>query len=123
MTVRATSISGLFVVGSPTLSDERGFFRESYRWSQLNEAIGRGLKLRQANHSRSYPNVLRGFHAEAWHKLVYVIRGTAMCVVADPRPESPTFARHQSFLLGDPPGEFKRLFISEGCATPSTAMR
>ncbi len=114
MTASPCSIAGLFLVTSPTFEDGRGFFREHYRHSELTAALGRAPQMRQGNHSRSCAGVLRGFHSEAWDKLIYVVRGTAMCVVADTRPESPTFGRHESFLMGDPPGEHIRIFVSEG---------
>jgi dTDP-4-dehydrorhamnose 3,5-epimerase len=114
MTVSPGTIAGVFVVTSPKFEDRRGFFREHYRYSELAAALGREPRMRQGNHSRSCAGVLRGFHTEPWDKLLYVARGTALCVVADTRPASPTFARHQSFLMGDPPGEHTRVFVSEG---------
>jgi dTDP-4-dehydrorhamnose 3,5-epimerase len=44
------------------------------------------------------------------------VRGTATCVVADVRRDSPTFGKHAKFLLGDAPGEYLRLFVSQGLA-------
>lgn len=114
MTVTPCFIPGLYLVTAPKLEDRRGFFREHYRFSELSAALGREPRLRQGNHSRSHAGVLRGFHTEAWDKLIYVARGAATCVVADTRPDSPTFGRHQSFMMGDAPGEHLRLFVSEG---------
>lgn len=114
VTVTPTSIAGLFVVDREVHTDGRGFFRESYRHSELEEAVGRPVAFRQANHSRSAVGVLRGIHVEPWDKLVYVVRGTALCVVADVRPESATFGSTEAFLLGDEPGRRRRLFIAEG---------
>lgn len=114
MAVEATAIGGLFVVRWDTHGDERGFFRQTYQQSELNQALGRDVVLRQGNHSRSAPGVLRGFHAEPWDKLVYVVRGTVFCAIADLRPDSPTFAEVATFTLGDPPGERVRLWVSEG---------
>lgn len=117
MTVAATSIDGLFVVDWPQHDDERGFFRQTYQLSELADALGRDVTFRQGNHSRSAAGVLRGFHAEPWDKLVYVVRGVAFCVVADIRRTSPTFGKHESFWLGDPPdGRRQRLYISDGLA-------
>ncbi len=116
MTVEATDIEGLFVVRSDTLGDERGFFRQTYVWSELVAGLGREPSLVQGNHSRSAAGVLRGFHAEPWDKFVYVARGTAFCAIADIRPDSPTLGRVATFTLGDAPGERARLFISSGLA-------
>lgn len=98
----------------PLVTDARGFFRQTYQHDELTAALGRELRLRQGNHSRSAASVLRGFHTEPWDKLVYVVRGLATCVVADTRPDSPTFCHTESFLLGDEPGQRDRLFISRG---------
>ena len=116
MPVFNTSIGGLLVVSWPVLADSRGFFKQTYQLSELSAVLGRDLRMQQGNHSRSMARVLRGFHAEPWDKLVYVIRGVATCVVADPRPDSPTFGHTASFLLGDDPGARNRLFISRGLA-------
>lgn len=114
VTVERTSIDGLLVVRWPTHADERGFFRQSVQPRELSETLGREVVFRQANHARSIPGVLRGFHAEPWDKCVYVARGTVMAAIADIRPESPTFGAVEVFHLGDEPGERIRLFIAAG---------
>lgn len=114
MPVHTTPIAGLLVVRSPEHRDDRGFFRQTYQVRELAEALERDVRLRQGNHSRSHARVLRGFHAEDWDKCAYVARGTATCVVADVRRGSTTFGRTATFVLGDPPGERVRLFISKG---------
>ncbi len=117
MAVERTDIEGLLVVRWETHGDERGFFRQTYQVRELAEALGREPVLRQGNHSRSAPGVLRGFHAEPWDKLVYVVRGLAMAAIADIRPDSPTFGEARAFSLGEPPeGERVRLFIAQGLA-------
>jgi dTDP-4-dehydrorhamnose 3,5-epimerase len=112
--VETTSIDGLLVVRWETHEDERGFFRQTHRADELAEALGRDVVWRQANHARSRPGVVRGFHAEPWDKLVYVAAGTAFAAIADLRPQSPTFGQVATFWLGDPPGERIRLFVAEG---------
>ena len=117
MPVQKSAINGLYIVTWEQLEDPRGFFLQTYQFGEISRVLGRNLRLRQGNHSRSRPRVLRGFHKEMWDKLVYVVRGHALCVVADTRPESPTFGTTLSFALGDPPhGQRVRLFISEGLA-------
>jgi dTDP-4-dehydrorhamnose 3,5-epimerase len=114
MAVETTNIEGLFVVSGETYDDERGFFRQTYQQQELSKSLGRDVELRQGNHARSAPGVLRGFHAEPWDKLVYVARGTALAAIADIRPGSATFGQALTFMLGDPPGARLRLFVSEG---------
>lgn len=96
------------------LRDSRGFFLEIQKNSVMEAALGRPYRVAQTNHSRSAANVLRGFHTESIDKLVYVAHGTALFVGADLRPGSPTYGRHVRVLMGDPPGERVRVFVSEG---------
>jgi dTDP-4-dehydrorhamnose 3,5-epimerase len=114
--VERTAIDGLFVVRWDTHGDERGFFRQTYQRSELEAALGHAPTFRQGNHSRSGAGVLRGFHAEPWDKLVYVVRGRAFCAIADIRPESATFGEVATFELGEAPGERIRLYVSQGLA-------
>ena len=116
MPVEPTRILGLLVVRWDTHGDDRGFFRQTYQRGELAAALGHEPTFRQGNHSRSGPGVLRGLHAEPWDKLVYVTRGRAFCAVADIRPDSPTFGEAETFVLGDPPGQRIRLFLSRGLA-------
>jgi dTDP-4-dehydrorhamnose 3,5-epimerase len=116
MAVEPTTIPGLLVVRFDGHTDERGSFRQTYQAGELEAALGRPLRLRQGNHARSVPGVLRGFHAEPWDKLVYVARGTAFAAVADIREDSATFGEVATFWLGDPPGERLRLFLTAGLA-------
>jgi dTDP-4-dehydrorhamnose 3,5-epimerase len=111
--IEKTRIEGLLVVRWDTHEDERGFFRQTYQTAELSEVLGREIVWRQGNHARSRPGVLRGFHAEPWDKLVYVVRGSAMAAIADLRPHSPTFGEVATFHLGDR-GERLRLFVTEG---------
>jgi dTDP-4-dehydrorhamnose 3,5-epimerase len=114
--IERTAIDGLLVVRFDRYDDERGWFRQTYQVSELQAALGRPVVLRQGNHARSAPGVLRGFHAEPWDKLIYVVRGTAFCAVADIREDSPTFGEVATFVVGDPPGERVRLFLAGGLA-------
>jgi dTDP-4-dehydrorhamnose 3,5-epimerase len=116
MAVEPTTIPGLLVVRFDAQGDERGFFRQTYQAGELEAALGRPLRLRQGNHARSLPGVLRGFHAEPWDKLVHVARGSAFAAIADIREDSVTFGEVATFWLGDPPGERLRLFVSVGLA-------
>lgn len=116
MSVERTSIAGLLVVKWDFFHDERGFFKQTYQHEEVAQALGRDPRLRQGNHSRSRARVLRGFHLEPWDKLIYVPRGLATCVVADVRPDSPTFGQTEKFLLGDSPGQLDRVFIHRGLA-------
>ena len=115
MGVERTDVDGLLVVRWDTHHDTRGFFRQTYQLTELEEALGRPLVFRQGNHARSTPGVVRGFHAEPWDKLVYVARGRALAAIADVRPDSATFGEVRTFELGDGV-ERCRLFVAAGLA-------
>jgi dTDP-4-dehydrorhamnose 3,5-epimerase len=102
--------------------DDRGWFITTYQQPEVEAALGRPLRRMQGNHSRSHAGVLRGFRLEPWDKFIYVAHGTALVVVADPRPESPTFGQSRSFLLGDAPGGRHRVFVAEGLANAFLAI-
>ena len=112
-TVKTTSISGLLEIQRPTHADGRGFFRESARISEIESAIGVAFTVKQMNHARSVKNTLRGIHAAPWNKLIYVTRGKVKSVIVDLRPDSPTFGKHESFILGDE--NPSSVFIPKGC--------
>lgn len=93
MQVRTTRLPGVVVIELKSFSDDRGFFRELFRENMYTEA-GLPHNFVQYNHSRSKKNVLRGMHYQRAHaqgKLVTAVKGHILDVVADVRPESPTF--------------------------------
>lgn len=111
-----TLFGDALLVEHERVDDDRGFFGQTYQAGELEQLLGRPLRLRQGNHSRSRRGVLRGFHLEPWDKLAYVVRGTALFAVADLRVDSPTFGRTETVLLGDPPGLPARVFVPRGFA-------
>ncbi len=110
--IKETKIPGLYILERPTFSDNRGFFRELYHLDELEQVIGHKFNIVQINHSNSVPNVVRGFHAEPWNKLVYCVSGEAFHAIADLRPDSPTFGLVETFTF-DNEHRFA-LFVSRG---------
>ena len=111
--VKETKIGGLLIIKRPTHEDERGFFRESARISEIENAVGVSFVVRQMNHARSRKNIVRGIHAAPWNKLIYVTRGNIQAVIVDLRPDSQTFGKHESFVIGDE--DRASIFIPKGC--------
>lgn len=111
--IKQTSISGLILIKRQTFSDDRGFFRETVRISEIEEATGVKLEIAQMNHARSSQNTLRGIHIAPWNKLVYVVSGKVQQVVVDLRQDSKTFGKHESFIIGD--DNRSSIFIPKGC--------
>ncbi len=96
-----TSIPGLLLFQRQTFFDDRGFFKESARIRGIEEAAGISFNVAQMNHARSSKNTLRGIHIAPWNKLIYVTSGIVKEVVVDLRNDSPTFGKHESFVIGE----------------------
>lgn len=115
--VYRTKIEGLYYLNYNLAQDERGFFAEVGHVHKIESVTGQPFKIAQVNHSRSRANVVRGFHAEGWNKLISVINGFAFSALADVRPGSPTFGQVETFELGPDNGGLKgSLFITSGIA-------
>jgi dTDP-4-dehydrorhamnose 3,5-epimerase len=111
--ISKTSLHGVYIINRPTYADDRGFFRESIRVKDLESETGTKFSILQANHARSSKNILRGIHVAPWNKLIYVTRGKVQAVIVDVQKDSPTFGKHESFILGD---ETKTsLYVPKGC--------
>ncbi|MFZ5377002.1 MAG: dTDP-4-dehydrorhamnose 3,5-epimerase family protein [Patescibacteria group bacterium] len=114
-----TKINGLFFYQYKKHYDERGFFTEIAKVPHFNKAVvGVDFQPKQFNFSYSKTNVVRGFHAEDWNKMVTIVGGQAVCVLADIRKNSPTYTQVEYFLMGtDLESEYGAgLFISRGIA-------
>lgn len=115
--VYKTPLEGLYFLPHHAFADHRGFYAEIARIPEVEAITGRAFVAKQVNLSHSETNVIRGFHAEAWDKLITVVTGKVMSVLVDIRPESPTFGQHVKFLLGSGEGALAgALFVSQGIA-------
>lgn len=99
--IETTEIPGLLIYKRDTFEDNRGFFREAVELRDLEKVLGKTINITQWNHSRSHPNVIRGFHAEPWEKIIYVAKGEALAVILDLRTDSPAFGKAVKIELGD----------------------
>jgi len=99
--IEQTILPGVFKIKRQTFSDDRGFFREVARLTELEKITGQTFNAKQLNHARSAKFTLRGIHAAPWNKLIYVISGEIQCVLVDFRQKSPTFGKNESFFIGD----------------------
>lgn len=112
--VQKTGIEGLLILKRPTHEDERGFFREIFHIDEIEKALNIEFKGVQMNHAFSYPNVLRGIHAENWNKIISPLNGEVFVAIVDIRPESPTFGKVETFNINNE--NRIALFISRGLA-------
>ncbi|KGD93932.1 dTDP-4-dehydrorhamnose 3,5-epimerase [Achromobacter sp. RTa] len=117
MKVIPQAIPDVLVLEPRVLSDERGFFFESFNQGVFEASTGLRRSFVQDNHSRSARGVLRGLHyqvAQAQGKLVRVCAGEVFDVAVDLRRASPTFGKWVGAILS---AENKRqLWIPEGFA-------
>lgn len=111
-----TELPGVVIVEPVVHGDARGFFMESYHRERFR-AAGIAAEFVQDNHSFSRRGVTRGLHLQLrppQAKLVRVVHGTVLDVIADVRAGSPTFRRHVAVELS---GEnHRQVFIPAGYA-------
>jgi dTDP-4-dehydrorhamnose 3,5-epimerase len=95
MAIESRHLADIVVLAPRVLSDERGYFMETYRSDEF-ERLGLPTHFVQDNHSYSRKGVLRGLHFQ-WlppmGKLMRVTRGTAFLVAVDIRKGSPTLGK------------------------------
>jgi dTDP-4-dehydrorhamnose 3,5-epimerase len=107
-----TEIEGVVLIEPEVHGDERGFFVETFRDSEL-AGLGIDVDFVQDNHSRSGARVLRGIHLQGGQaKLVRCARGRIWDVTVDLRPDSPTYKRWEGYELDDV--DHRQLFIPDG---------
>jgi len=113
MEVRPLPIDGALLIVPRAFSDERGYFKETYSAARYAEAGVRETFV-QDNVSLSDRDVLRGLHGDVrMAKLVQVLAGAAYDVIADARPDSPTYGRWTGEYLRA--GDHRQLYIPAGC--------
>ncbi len=100
--IRTTEINEVLVITPRSFSDERGYFKETFKESSFKE-YGIDHEFKQDNESFSKKGVLRGLHYQlepmAQGKLVRVIQGAVFDVALDMRKDSKTFGKWVSEIL------------------------
>jgi dTDP-4-dehydrorhamnose 3,5-epimerase len=109
-------IEGAFLSEPFRHKDSRGFFQETFKFSQLQSQLGIDFKVHQVNQSSSCKGVIRGIHydlsPQGQAKYVMCTRGRVWDVVVDLRVDSSTFGQWDSAELSADNGE--AVLISEG---------
>jgi dTDP-4-dehydrorhamnose 3,5-epimerase len=98
-----TQIDGLVLIQPKVISDDRGFFFETYRRSDYSDH-GVDVEFVQDNHSRSVQGTIRALHFQlqpGQAKLIRCARGSVYDVAVDLRKGSPTYGRYEAFVLSD----------------------
>jgi dTDP-4-dehydrorhamnose 3,5-epimerase len=114
--VEELEIPGAWVFTPKHFGDDRGVFFEWFQDSTFREHAGDDLVLAQANCSVSQKGVLRGIHyanvPPGQRKYVTCFSGSALDVLVDLRPSSPTFGKWISIKLDT--ADSKVVFIPNG---------
>jgi dTDP-4-dehydrorhamnose 3,5-epimerase len=97
-------IPGVILVKPDVFGDQRGYFMETYKWSEFSEA-GIPEHFVQDNHSKSAKGVLRGLHFQknpkAQGKLVRCLKGRIFDVAVDIRKGSPTYSQWEGVEISE----------------------
>lgn len=113
-----TKLKGCFLIEPKIITDERGYFMESFNEKTFQEGIQQSVRFVQDNQSFSSKGVLRGLHYQvgehAQAKLVRVIHGEVLDVAVDIRPDSPTFGQYEAVLLSSE--NQRQFFVPRGFA-------
>lgn len=103
MIFEETKLKDCYLIKPNIIRDERGYFLESFHQKKFNDGIGQSVNFLQDNQSLSTKGVLRGLHYQtgefAQAKLVRVVIGQVLDVAVDLRPNSPSFGKHETFLI------------------------
>jgi len=121
-----TRIDGLVLIEPRVISDDRGFFFETFRADEYAE-LGVDGPFVQDNHSRSVRGTVRALHFQlqpGQAKLVRTARGSIWDVAVDLRSDSPTYGQYEAFELTDE--NARQIFVPVGfahgfCVTSETA--
>jgi len=91
-------IEGVVIKNLITHSDERGFFREVFRFSEEFQNVDVG----QISHSLVHKGILKAWHG---HKVQsqwnYVVSGRVHVALHDNRESSPTYKQTMEFIAGN----------------------
>jgi len=116
MELTPLGIDGSWLAESPILTDQRGSFREWFKFDDVKSVTGSEFKIEQANISVSSRGTLRGIHysvaPRGQAKWVTCVSGSIKDVIVDIRPESKTFGQWIEVELSSSSG--RAVFISEG---------
>ena len=108
MKLSKSSIEGAWLIDPVRHGDERGWFQEWFKKSEIERQIGFTFEPVQLNVSHSQKGVVRGIHysvaAEGQAKLVTVMTGEIDDYAIDIRPESPTFGQWERVRLSSSVG-------------------
>ncbi len=100
MQVLDTKLNGVRLIIPDKFEDHRGSYMELYDSKKFKDVTSEVFVQDDVSFSRK--GVLRGLHGD-WKttKLVTVLKGAGYALIADNRPDSPTYKKWQSFTLSE----------------------
>ena len=116
MQVTTTQLAGVLLIEPRLFPDSRGYFFETFQ-KERYQKHGISAEFVQDNFSRSSKNTVRGLHYQLERpqgKLVFVIHGRVLDVIADIRVGSPTFGKAITIELDDV--HHRQIYIPPGFA-------
>lgn len=113
-----TDIDDVIIVEPKVFNDDRGYFYENYKKTELDSFLGYKVDFIQGNESKSTSGVVRGLHFQAppfaQTKLVRVIKGSVLDIAVDIRKGSETYGKFVAIELNEV--NKRQLFIPRGFA-------
>lgn len=118
MKITQLSIPGAYLIEMQLFKDDRGSFARQFCKKELNEA-GISFDIKQCNLSRNvHAGTLRGLHYQMEPypeiKMVSCVKGAVYDVIADIRPDSPSYLKWIATELSEENG--KILYVPSGVA-------
>ena len=116
MEITPLGIQGAWLVQSKVFEDERGSFREWFKYVQVNECMRVNFLVKQANVATSKKGVIRGIHyslsKSGQSKWITCLSGHVIDIIVDIRPNSPTFKKYE--LIDLKLGDGRSLLVGSG---------
>ncbi|MHB1166206.1 MAG: dTDP-4-dehydrorhamnose 3,5-epimerase family protein [Candidatus Nanopelagicales bacterium] len=118
LSIQATTIEGVYLIGRERKADPRGYLERIFDWASLSGIMaGRPIKQVNVTHT-THAGTIRGLHVQVPPmvecKLVSCVSGAIFDVAVDLRRDSRTFGRWFGVELTAENGN--ALFVPEGCA-------
>ena len=91
-------IDGVKIISLTTHGDERGFFREIFRFPKQFK----GLSVGQLSHSMVKQGIIKAWHGHVYQsQWNYVVSGQIKVALYDDRKDSSTYKKTIEFIVGD----------------------
>ncbi|MEM3063017.1 MAG: dTDP-4-dehydrorhamnose 3,5-epimerase family protein [Nitrososphaerota archaeon] len=93
-------IKGVYTIKPTYFKDNRGIIWSTYLQSIISKLVPPEINFIHDKFSYSHKHVLRGIHGDnfTW-KLISCVYGKIYEVIVDLRPGSPTYMKHEKFIL------------------------